>query len=59
MADEGVEQGRFTSLKLTDTGYIETSFGNSCRELLCFLGDRFSPKFDSQIGKPQQARTPH
>jgi hypothetical protein len=53
VAYQSVEQGRFASLKLTDTSYIETSFGNPRCEVTYFLVDSFSPNFLSQIGKPQ------
>jgi hypothetical protein len=55
VADQSVEQGGFASLKLADTSYIETSFGNPRCELTCFLGDRLSPKFLSQSAESQQA----
>jgi hypothetical protein len=45
VADQSIKQGGFAPLELTDTCYIETSFGNPCRELACFLGYRLSPKF--------------
>jgi hypothetical protein len=45
VADQSVEQGGFASLELADASYIETSFGNPCRELACFLGYRLSSKF--------------
>jgi hypothetical protein len=51
VAEESVEQGGFATLELANTSYIETSFGNPRCELTCFLGQRFSPKFLSQIGK--------
>ena len=54
MADQCIKEGRFASLELTDTSYIETSFRNPRCELTCFLGDRISPKFLSQVGKSQQ-----
>ena len=54
VADQSVEQGGFASLELADTGYIETSFGNPRCEVTRFFGDRLSPKFLSQVGKPQQ-----
>jgi hypothetical protein len=53
VAHQSVEQGGFAALKLTDTSYIETSFGNPRCEVTYFLVDSFSPNFLSQIGKPQ------
>jgi hypothetical protein len=44
LADQCVKEGGFASLELTDTTYIETSFRNPRCELMCFLGDRLSPK---------------
>jgi hypothetical protein len=55
ITDESVEQGRFASLKLPDTSYVETSFGNPHCELTRFLGDWIGPKFLSEIGKPKPA----
>jgi hypothetical protein len=55
VANQSVEQSRFASLELTDTNYIETPFGNSRRELACFLDYRLGHKFKSQFGQLQQA----
>jgi hypothetical protein len=52
VADQSVEQGRFAPLELTNTSYIETSFGNPRCELTCFLGDGLRPKFLSQSTEP-------
>ena len=38
VADKSVEQGRFASLELTDTGYIETPFGDPRCKFTRFLG---------------------
>ena len=54
VADQSVEQGGFASLELTDTRYIEPSFGNSRCELARFVGNRLSSKLLRQIGKTQQ-----
>ena len=45
VANKGVEQGGFASLELTETSYIETSFGNPRCEFARFLGNRLSSKF--------------
>jgi hypothetical protein len=54
MADQGVEQGGFASLELTDTSHIKSSFRNSRCELACFVGNRLCSKLLSQIRKTQQ-----
>jgi hypothetical protein len=52
-ADQCVEKGRFATLKLTYTSYIETSFGDPHSELPCFLGDGLCPKLLSQFAELQ------
>jgi hypothetical protein len=54
MPDQCVEKRGFASLELTDTGYIESSFGNPRCKLSRFLCDVLSPKLLSQSAESQQ-----
>jgi hypothetical protein len=55
VANQSVEQGRFSTLELADTSYIETSFGDPLSKLTRFLGERFSRKFLGEPAESQQA----